>query len=260
MPKMVTPEEVFLGPYLSKARQRRPLKGTWNWVADRLGRPAPETREEWQSWGVPDWMVAWMVRDKELEAQIESAQGRAVVVSDGDVVEELKAEVARRMDDLLDAYEAPTPNDRDMLRSYVTLMVQVHHMEDMLLGASEIDDKLVTQIRDLQREARQIEKQLGIDRLERDKRRADPGADLLTEICRETKRYLEDEIVQITHCDVLLGWVWDGFPSRPILLRTQCPKCGAVVSYGQEGGAMEAPILREEYPEVMTLEELERVG
>lgn len=148
----------------------------------------------------------------------------------------VEKEVEERLREYLAAYDASTPNDLEALRQLAFLDVQVAHLRRLIAPWLETPDPAIqrmvremsNQVLSLLEASRRHQKALQIDVQGREQSRGARKADeIIADTVRDAARLLQEEILPVRHCGILIGWIWWGFPTHPFqpILAT-CPRCG----------------------------------
>jgi len=145
--------------------------------------------------------------------------------------------VEDRLQEYLEAFEAPTPNDVEMLKAMCHIEVSLESVREKLLEVdkpTEIYNLTQSQTR-LLAEHRQLQQLLGIDKVGRDRgKKAKTALDEIQELVEEGARFIEEQLVKISHCGILIGWIHPHFPEMGYKFETKCPKCGEEVQISAE--------------------------
>jgi len=143
--------------------------------------------------------------------------------------------VEDRLQEYLEAFEAVTPNDLEMLKAMCHIEVSLESVRESLAKAhkpTEIYNLTQAQTR-LLTEHRQLQTILGIDKAgrERDKKTR-TALDEIQDLVEEGARFIEEQLTKVTHCGIQIGWLLHDFPEVGYELKTKCPRCGEDVEVG----------------------------
>jgi len=243
------------------------------WIRERAGSPVTEEEER---------MYALQRKLEELEAGFQSGLAQTgqlkpvsaspagvelTVVPSQDAMlgslitpvpaEDIRARVEQRIKEYMDAYDAQGPNDIASIRTLAVMEVRMELLGDQLVALSgrteptviSLTTSISEALKSLSAEHRQLQKTMGIMRSEREQGDA-TGLSLVRSLIEETQSLLERELLEVTHCGILLGVIWFGFPTRPFKVYLQCPRCeqyltltlmSKVTDLGSGGGLVAEP-------------------
>jgi hypothetical protein len=239
------------GVSVGKIKRMRNLSGTWNFFGF-------DTKKDFDAAGITDLQMvqyingtgeankatreAWAMEQAEAVDWYEKneAEWKEGVESR---VEEFEREVARKVAQYLDDFEAPTESDEDNLRNLAAaqLRLEAIHRDrlrqmalpfavrvnktsrDILASLADEEKALLQQIRLLQ-------KAMGIDRPTREDKASEvTGVDRVKAIIEKAKEFLANEIADMNHCGIRTAWVADHFPETYFKVVKQCARCGGLI-------------------------------
>lgn len=140
--------------------------------------------------------------------------------------------VEKRLKAYLEAFDVVTPNDEEMLRAMADIEVRLGTIRELLDDeTSPTEIKKLTEVQTkLLTEHRQLQTILGIDKAGRERgKKAKSAFDEIQELVAEGARFIEEQLVKISHCGILIGWVHPHFPEMGYEFKTKCPRCGEEV-------------------------------
>lgn len=132
----------------------------------------------------------------------------------------------------LSTFEAATPNDLEMLRAMASIEVTVEAIRQQMAQAKDPNDvkKLADSLTKLLTEHRQLQTILGIDRAGRERSKKQKSAfEEIQDLVEQGARFIEEQLVKVNHCGILIGWVLPHFPEMGYEFKTKCPRCGEEV-------------------------------
>lgn len=147
--------------------------------------------------------------------------------------------VGDKLQGYLEAFDAVTPNDLEMLRAMAHIEITLESIREQLDGQTdprklkilaESQTKLLT-------EHRLLQKTLGIDKAGREKsKKAKSALDEIQELVAEGAAFIEEQLIKVSHCGILIAWLHSHFPEMGYEFKTRCPKCGEEVQISIEEG------------------------
>ena len=180
-------------------------------------------------WG--DEEVKLFIQDKRFEKWQEDEGGTALEQDD----------IAKRYQGYMEAFENPTPNDKQTMLAMCVNEVQqesvARTLRNTTITITNADDvkKLHKVMTDLTTEHRQLQGALGIQRKDR-KTHKETALELIKAEIERGRQFMEDKLVTITHegCNIQEGWVLYNFQELPYKCQFTCARCGGDIII--EGG------------------------
>lgn len=146
--------------------------------------------------------------------------------------------VEERLAAYLEEFEVVTPNDEEMLKAMAEIEVNLEAIGKLLVGETNPTEirKLTESKTKLLTEHRQLQGILGIDRAGREKSKKQKSAvDEIQELVEEGAKFIEDQLVKISHCGIEMGWLLYHFNESGYEFRARCPRCGEQVQICTQG-------------------------
>jgi len=138
------------------------------------------------------------------------------------------ATVEERLKAYLEAFDVVTPNDEEMLRAMADIEVRLGTIRELLDDeTSPTEIKKLTEVQTkLLTEHRQLQTILGIDKAGRERgKKAKSAFDEIQELVAEGARFIEEQLVKISHCGIQMGWLLYHFDEMGYKFETRCPRC-----------------------------------
>jgi len=251
---MDTKEETILGIPITLIRSRRNLMGVWRAFG-------VSSRDAFDALGISDEKMAEYLAERHAEKAVSEDEGavsgdeKAVAEDESDAeqskfayvqklydrrddkaeeIEQYERAVEERLALYLQDFEAPLQPDKFSLRTLASIDVWLEHIQRLKVQyvdevtpvARKARFALIEEEKKLSAEARLLQKSLGIDRSTRDRRQKhEAGADTVTEIVKATEEWMDTQLIEVHHCDILMAWLWLGFPELGVDFVTICPRC-----------------------------------
>jgi len=136
--------------------------------------------------------------------------------------------VEKRLQGYLEAFDVLTPNDEEMLRAMADIEVRLGTIRELLDDeTSPTEIKKLTEVQTkLLTEHRQLQTILGIDKAGRERgKKAKSALDEIQELVAEGARFIEEQLVKISHCGIQMGWLLYHFDEMGYKFETRCPRC-----------------------------------
>jgi phage FluMu protein Com len=140
--------------------------------------------------------------------------------------------VEERLAAYLEEFDVVTPNDEEMLKAMAEIEVNLEAIGKLLIGEKSPTEirKLTESKTKLLTEHRQLQTILGIDRAGREKSKKQKSAvDEIQELVEGGARFIEEQLVKISHCGIEMGWLLYHFSESGYEFRAKCPRCGGQV-------------------------------
>jgi len=164
--------------------------------------------------------------DEEVKRYIRKTKF-AVYTKQGEQAQGKGAE--ERLAAYLQTFEAVTPNDLEMLRAMASIEVTVEAIRQQIPQLKDPNDvkKLADAQTKLLTEHRQLQVILGIDKAGREKSKKQKSAiDEIQDLVEEGARFIEEQLVKISHCGIEMGWLLYHFDEMGYRFETRCPRRG----------------------------------
>jgi len=245
-------EQFIEGISIGKIKRMRNLSGTWNFFGF-------STKENFDAAGITDLQMAQYIKSRgnvneaAKEAWIQEQtkalewyeKNEAGWREDVEAkVEEFEREVARKVAQYLDDFEAPTESDEDNLKNLAVAQLRLEaihrdRLRQMALPFSirvskasrDILESLADEEKSLLQQVRLMQKGMGIDRPTREDKTSEvTGVDKVKQIVQEAKEFLANEIVEIHHCGIREAWWAEFFPETYCKIVKQCSRCGELIA------------------------------
>lgn len=249
----MTEEETILGVSLSLIKSRRNLLGTWRHFGKDKGMLC-QTRQQFDALGITDLEMAEYIRMgksiKERDTQLKQADEMRTHQEYTTFVEEREERIAKankerdaKLQEYLKSFEAPTDIDIDNLKitAGIVLAIEYNQQSQMAyMGKTDpasVQAKAVlsTEITNLTRELRQLEKDMGIDLPTRIKAESQAtGIDVVRDIVEGTREHYDKYGIAVEHCHILIADLLNYFPEMGYDYRTICPRCKETIHIHEE--------------------------
>jgi len=247
------------GVSVGKIKRMRNLSGTWNFFGY-------DTKEDFDAAGITDLQMTQYIKGtgeankvaretwamEQAEAVDWYEKNEAEWRNDVDSrVEEFEREVARKVAQYLDDFEAPTESDGDNLRNLAAAQLRLEaihrdRLRQMALpfairvnkASRDILASLADEEKALLQQIRLLQKAMGIDRPTREDKAAEvTGVDRVQAIVLKAKETLKDQIDDMHHCGIRTAWTSDFFKETYFKVVKQCARCGGLIV--EEHGSVE---------------------
>lgn len=240
----MTEEETILGVPISKIISRRNLLGTWRHFGKDKGMLC-QTRQQFDALGITDLEMAEYIRmgesikarDESLKVadELRSKQQYTTFLEEREErVKKANEERDAKLGEYLSSFNAPTDVDVDNLRIMAGMVLAIEYNQQAQMAymgktdpaSVQAKQVLSTEITNLTRELRQLEKDMGIDLPTRIKAESQAtGIDVVREIVEGTRETFDKYDIPIEHCSILIADLLCYFPEMGYEYRTICPRC-----------------------------------
>jgi len=146
--------------------------------------------------------------------------------------------VEERLAAYLEEFDVVTPNDEVALREMAEIEINLEAIGKLMAGETDPTEikKLASSKKELLNEHRQLQIILGIDRKGREKSKKQKSAvDEIQELVEEGAKFIEEQLVKISHCGIEMGWLLYHFEESGYEFRARCPRCGEEVEIARRG-------------------------
>lgn len=256
---MASEQETILGIPISLIKSRRNLIGVWRafGVSNKEAFDALRISDEKMAEYLAERRGEKAVSEDESDAEESDAeQGKFEYVQrlydrrqdKAEEIERYERAVEERLALYLEDFDAPLQSDKFSLRTLASMDVwleniqrlKLQYVDDVSSIARKARFALIEEEKKLSAETRLLQKSLGIDRPTRDrKRKSEAGADAVTEIVKGAKEFIDEQILEVHHCGILLAWLWLGFAELGVDFVTICPRCKQEVRLEIEASSTE---------------------
>lgn len=188
-----------------------------------------------------DWRQIYWDKSKRRQTHYQKVEVPKRVSVDMEELKPPAGTISARLQDYLDYYENPAPNDLLTMQQLISMQEQLDAIDKQIADTLAEEPINVARWRDLARiqkelsaETRQLQDMLGISRKAREAQKHDEElSDRLTANIDQSRRLLADYGLELycPHCEaledrrVLHGFVIHHFPEAGIEINTRCPAC-----------------------------------